>query len=511
MFPNDTDFESQFTFETAATPLPEVLPFHVLLLGDWSGSGSQNDLFERRPIVIDRDNFDEVMRRLNVALELDLQGDGKDTLTLQFTEIDDFHPDNIFRQVSLFSDLREVRRRLKNSDTFDEAARQVRSWFNVAQDNETINDKTQRNFEDSSPIDSNNLLDMILTQPSQSSASTKPQRVDNTELGRLVAQIVSPHLITVDENEQSKLISAVDEATGKLMRIILHHPEFQALESAWRGLYFLVKRLETDVHLKIFILDATKAEFSDSLKSISNLTDSVFYRLMIRETIETPGGHPWAVIGGNYSFGLNVDDVAALMRFGKLASVAEAPFISHIRPEMFGIKSFMTNSGLSDLRFSEETTEGKLWTALRNVPESEYIGLSPMRFLARLPYGEGTDPVENFSFEEFTDQINHEQYLWSNPSFICILLLAQSYRLFSWDFGQAICRDVENLPMYNYREDGEMKTTPCAEILLTENLSEIILEQGLIPLISFRDSDRIRVSRFQAISSPLKNLRARWN
>jgi type VI secretion system protein ImpC len=511
MFPNNSDFESQFTFETADTPIPEAPPFHILVFGDWSGTVSRTLLSERKPIVIDRDNFDEVLQRLNVGLELDFHGDGEDVLKLHFTEIDDFHPDNLYRKVSLFSDLRDVRRGLLKSDTFNETARQVRSWFNVPDDNVSENNESQLVIDDAPPIDSTNLLDLILTQPSESSASAKLQKTDNTELGRLISKIVSPHLIKIDENEQTKLVAAVDEAISELMRKILHHPQFQALESAWRGLYFLVRRVETNVDLKIFIFDISKDELTDNLKSINSLTDSILYRWMIRETIEMPGGEPFAVFCGNYSFSVTVEDVATLMRLGKLASAADAPFVSHIHPQMFGVNSLSSNFNSDEWKFSEDSTEGKLWTALRNVSESDYLGLSPMRFLARMPYGEATDSIETFSFEEFTGETNHDQFLWSNPSFICSLLLAQSYRLYSWEMGQALQRDVENLPMYVYSLDSETKTTPCAEIVITENLSEMILEQGLMPLLSYRDSDRVRVARFQGISSPMKNLGGRWN
>ena len=506
MLPTDTDFESKFTFETEANPLAEDPPFHVLLLGDWSGNGAKRDLAERRPIAIDRDNFDEVIRRLKTSLELDLNGDGN-ILNIDFTELDDFHPDNLFRQVSLFGDLRDVRRRLLNADSFNEATRQVRTWFNVPQES-AVNEETSA---ESAPIDSDNLLDQILSQPGETS-SVKPQRVDNTDLGRFLSKIVSPFLVKIDENEQSKLVAAVDGATSELMRTILHHPNFQALESAWRGLYFLVRRVETDVDLKIFIFDVSQAELTDNLKTISSLADSFLYRWLITETDEMLGGEPFALVCGNYSFGINVDDIAGLMRIAKLANASDAPFISHIRPEMFGTKSFAENTDFSEWRFSEETTEGKLWTTLRAMPDADSLGFSPMRILARMPYGKATDSAETFSFEEFTGEIEHENYLWTNPSFACALLLAQSYRHFGWDdMGERLHRDIEGLPMHIYRENGETKTKPCAEVVLTEGLSEKLLQQGVMPLLSYRDTDRVRLARFQAVSSPLKTLSGKWN
>lgn len=506
MLPTDTDFESKFTFETEANPLAEDPPFHILVLGDWSAKGAKKNLSERCPIAIDRDNFDEVIRRLKTSLELDLNGDGN-TLNIDFTELDDFHPDNLFRQVSLFGDLRDVRRRLLNADSFNEAARQVRTWFNVPQES-AVNEETST---ESAPIDSDNLLDQILSSPVEIS-SVKSRSVDNTNLGRFLSKIVSPFLVTVDENEQSKLVAAVDEATSDLMRTILHHPQFQALESAWRGLHFLVRRVETDVDLKIFIFDVSQTELTDNLKNISSLADSFLYRWLILETDEMLGGEPFAVVCGNYSFGVNVDDIAGLMRIAKLANASDVPFISHLRPEMFGVKSFAENADFSEWKFSNETTEGKLWSTLRAQSDADFLGLSPMRFLARMPYGKSTDSAETFSFEEFTGKIEHEKYLWTNPSFACAFLLAQSYRQFGWDdMGERLHRDIEGLPMHIYRENGETRIKPCAEVILTEGLAEKLLQQGVMPLLSYRDTDRVRLPRFQSVSLPLKALNGKWN
>ena len=509
MLPTDIDFESKFTFETEANSLPEEPPFHILILGDWSANGVKKDLSERRPIIVDRDNFDEMFARLNVKLELDLNGDGN-PISIEFRNLDDFHPDNLFRQVSLFADLREVRQRLFNADSFNEAARQVRAWCNLSEDNPTKGE-TQELSNNSAPIDSSNLLEQILSSPDKGS-SVKPQTADNSELGRFLSKIVSPFLVKIDEDEQVELVAAVDEAISEVMRTILHHPHFQELEAAWRGLYLLVRRVETDIDLKIFIFDVSYQELTDNLKTVKSLAESFIYRWLITETDETSGGDPFAVICGNFSFGVNVDDIATLMRIAKLANAAEVPFISHIYPEMFSLKSFDENTDFSDWRFFDNTTEGKLWTTLRAMPEADSLGLSPMRFLTRATYGNATDVTETFSFEEFTNKIEHENYVWANPGFLCALLLAQSYRLYGWEeMGKHLLRDIEDLPMHFYREDNQTKAKPCAEVILTEDLSEKFLHQGLMPLLSFRDSDRVRLARFQSASLKSKTLKGKWN
>ena len=517
MFPSDTDLETKFTFETASQPLPDEPPFQILLLGDWSGRENRvlSEIFQSKPLAIDRDNFDKVFSKLNVRLDLDLDVDGNNTLSLEFDGLDDFHPDKIFQQVSLFSDLRDIRSRLLNENTFNQAAGEVRSWFNEDQISESIVTQTTESEEplvqdETTQASSGNLLDNILNQSSGGTSAKPSQTKHSSELSRFVNKIVKSHIVQTDENEQTRLLNFVDQTTSDLMRSILHHPKFQELESAWRGVYLLIRKVETDVDLKIFLLDITKKELLSDLKSVNNLADTDIYKWLIKETIETPGGEPWSVVCGNYSFGLNVDDVAALIRLAKLSETANAPFISHISPEMFGISSITSAQNYSDWNLSVDSTENKLWTTLRSLPESRFLGLVMPRFLARLPYGKDTDPAETFSFEEFKEVSEHDNYLWSNPSFICGLLLAQTYRKFGWDMSQSFQLSLSDLPTHVYQEDGETKTKPCAEILMTETIFQKLLDEGLMPLISFKNTDRVQLGGFQSISSPIRGLSGRW-
>lgn len=509
MLPTDNNLESEFTFENAAVPVPDELPFHILILGNWSGDSIKKDLNDRRPVSIDRDNFDDVLKKFNVSLELDWQGSEAENLSLEFSELEDFHPDNLFRNVSLFSDLRDIRRRLANPDTFNRAANEVRAWFEN-KETQTNTPSSQPQDADALPVETDNLLDMILSNPSDSPAAARPRIVDNSDLGRLVSKLVSPHLIKIDENEQSNLIAAVDDTISELMRAILHHPKFQSLESAWRGLYFLVRRVETDSDLKIFISDVSKPELADNLKTVNDLGDSFLYRQLKINNLGNSGEDSFAVIGADFSFELNVDDVAALMRAGKIASFFGTPFISYIKPQIFGIADFANINDLSQIKAFSDSNEEKLWNALRSIPEADSLGLSPMRLLARLPYGASSDSIETFSFEEFSTFFPHEHFLWINPCFSLILLLARSYRLYGWEMANNLRSDIENLPLYTFQENGEIKIEPCAEIVLTESALEKILEQGFIPFLSSRNADSVRVARFQSISLSNSKLRARW-
>ena len=85
---------------------PET-PFRILVAGDFSGGVGQY----RRPIEIDRDNFDEVMERVAPALRLPF---GSGEVALAFREMDDFHPDRLFENLAPFQALRDLRARIED-------------------------------------------------------------------------------------------------------------------------------------------------------------------------------------------------------------------------------------------------------------------------------------------------------------------------------------------------------------------------------------------------------------
>src|SRR5262245_5828062 len=108
--------------EAAAVPveLGPTTPFRILVIGDFSGRANRGPteagtgLATRRPLRIDRDNFDQVLARLGVELRLPLADGGDTRIALQFRELEDFHPDRIYERLDAFRTLREIRRKLNN-------------------------------------------------------------------------------------------------------------------------------------------------------------------------------------------------------------------------------------------------------------------------------------------------------------------------------------------------------------------------------------------------------------
>lgn len=493
------DLQTAVTLESQRTGIIEEPPFKLLALGNWSGDAEKKELGSRRVIEIDRDNFDETIAKLGVRLELEYEGG---TLSLEFADLDDFHPDQIFRRVALFSELRDLRKRLRDENTFNAAAREVRDRFGIER---TAAEEPVAAEEEEQAA--GGLLDAILTRPSGGAPKPKPGM--SKDIADLVNDIVRPHLVSLDENEQSQMILAVDAAISGLMRGILHDARFQELEAAWRGLFFLVRRTETSPDLKIFITDISKSELSDELRSAESLASTSLYRHLIKDAIETPGGEGYAAVLGNYAFDINVDDVAALIRVAKLAAGANAPFIANATPSVLGLETLDGNADPGNWDLSDETQTAKLWAALRGQPEAEYLGLTMPRLLTRLPYGVDTDPLETFAFEEFDGLPAHDGYVWTNGCFAVGQLIAETYSAYGWDMGRALKQDIEGLPVHVYKESTETVYKPCSEVLLTDKAFQKLMEIGVMPFITYKNSDRVKLARYQSVADTA--LKGPWN
>jgi type VI secretion system protein ImpC len=488
-FPNAT---VSLDVDAGAEPLPAKpdsdTPFRILVLGDFSGRGNRGEpaAARLRPYLIDRDNFDQVIARIRPELELGEHGRG---IVLQFRELEDFHPDRIYGRAACFGKLRETHRKLGDPDTFAEAAATVKSWSSVPAPAATPPDPAPRqpasaaSRPDMAALSGGSLLDNILE--ATEAAPARPVRQPD-ELRAFIDRVVAPHVAPRQDAQLPDLVAQVDAAAARLMRGILHHRDFQALEAAWRALFFLARELETGPQLKLYVLDVSKADLAGALGEL--------HRILVDEAVATPGAEPWSLVAGNFTFAQTASDVHLLGELGRIMRAAGAPFLAE-----------------ADLSEADSADTALRWNALRHSPGASWIGLALPRFLLRLPYGEKTETVESFTFEEMPGAPVHQKYLWGNPAFACTYLLGQAFPSYGWDLRPGAHQEIRGLPLHVYDEDGEQQLKPCAEMLMTEGDAEWILERGFMPLVSIKNQDVVRLLRFQSIAEPLARLSGPWS
>ncbi|SPD72774.1 conserved hypothetical protein [uncultured Desulfobacterium sp.] len=511
------DFKIVASMDDTRTKPETETPFRICIMGDFSGRANRgvvdrlSTLKNLRPIEVDRDNIEDVMAKMGVEVRLSAAGKDNAPVTIRFTELDDMHPNNIFERVEVFKTLRDIRKRLNDPRTFESAKKEVQTWAGVRPTEPSSTISAQSGHKPVTPPgDSGSILDQIIGQ-TDGRPPDKDAVMKSSGWDAFLQQIVGPNLVSSDDPEQEKLVAAVDASISTLMQAILHNPDFQTVEAAWRALRFLVYRVETDERLKVYILDMSKAELEDDLNRTEDLSSTLAYKLFVEQAVGTLGGEPWAVLAGNYTFDQTLEDARILGRMARIASLAGAPFISAAHPHTLGCASLADIPDPTEWKISSDPEDARAWNAVRKLPESCYIGLALPRFLLRLPYGADTDPVDYFEFGEMPQPPIHENYLWGNPSFACALLLAQAFTNYGWDLRPGAILDIEGLPLHVYKYKGESEIKPCAEVLLTEKAVERILELGLMPLISYKNKDNIRLARFQSVADPLTQLAGPWD
>ena len=488
-------------------------PFCVAILGDFSGRTScgpsePGSLASRRPTLIDRDNFDEVLSKLSPKIQLRIGGAGP--VELQFSELDDFHPDRLFACDALFQRLRSIRSRLQDPAGFAAVAKELGLAGGTSVPAKQQASGRPPSLAAAAPqLAAGSLLDQTIEQTEAEVSGGRHERTPD-ELREFVRRVTEPHLTASQDPRLGEVQEAIDRALSAQMRAVLRAPDFQALEAAWRAVFLLVRRIETSSELKLYLIDISKEELAADLQS-SDLRGTSVYRLLVEKSVGTPGADPWAVIAGNYTFGPEREDAELLGKLAKIAAAAGAPFLAAASPRLLGCTSLAATPEPRDWQPPQDAEGPAAWAALRRLPEASSVGLALPRFLLRLPYGRSTDRIESFDFEEMPDKPAHENYLWGNPAFGCALLLAQSFSENGWQFRTMLHSTLDGLPLHVYKQNGESVLQPCAEALLTERAAEQILEAGLMPLVSLKGKDVARLVRFQSIAEPLQALAGRWN
>ena len=470
---------------------------HILVLGDFTGRRNRGteattDL-ERRPVVaVDIDRWDAVLARLSPTLRFDAAWMGPCGAELTFRSLDDFHPDRLLAVMDPFRRLRESRARLSDPALFEREAERLMA------DSAPVAASVPPGAQDSRPEGTGDLLQRLIGSPAASGpAVTTAGAVDS-----LIRRLVQPHIRPGPSRSPAPFLAAVDESLAGTMRSVLHDPDFQELEAAWRGLRGLVDALDAGDAVSVHVVDVSRGELlADLAACAGDAAGSAAHRLLARGAHGGADAEPWSLLVGHFSFGADAQDLALLGHLAAVAAHAGAPLLAAAAPSLVGCASLADDADPRRWTIGDAAV-ARRWNDLRRDPVARWIGLALPRLLLRLPYGADTDAVDSFAFEELTPSSGHEDYLWGNPALACARVL-----------GMAWCADpdataldgafeIDDLPAHVREVDGERRLQPCAEVLLPLSAGEEILRRGVMPWLSFGNRNAVRLIGVRSIADP---------
>lgn len=343
-------------------------------------------------------------------------------------------------------------------------------------------------------------------KPKSEEANTAVKSAVNTLVQQALqnASLISNDSIKTIEG----MIAELDKKLSEQMNAIIHHEDFENLESAWRGLSYLVKNTQTSETLKLRVLNVSKKDLAKTLKKFKGTAwdQSPIFKKLYEDEYGTAGGEPYGAIIGDYYFNHSPQDIELLKGVAQIASAAHAPFISSADPSIVNLDSWQDLANPRDISKIFSTPEYAAWRSFRESDDSRYVALTLPRVLSRVPYGANTNPVEGFNFEETTDSGNSTKYNWMNAAYAMGVNINRSFADYGWCArirGVEAGGIVESLPTHTFpTDDGGVAMKCPTEIAITDRREAELSKNGFLPLVHWKNTDYAVFLGGQTVNKP---------
>ncbi|WP_213877274.1 type VI secretion system contractile sheath large subunit [Pseudomonas sp. dw_358] len=303
----------------------------------------------------------------------------------------------------------------------------------------------------------------------------------------------SPHTVErLDKSLLDRHIWALDEQISRQLDEVMHHPDFQQVESTWRGVESLVNQTDFRRNVRIELLDVSKAHLIQDFDDAPEVAQSGLYFHTYTQEYDTPGGEPVASIISDYEFDRSPRDIILLRNLSKVSAAAHMPFIGAVGPAFFGKRTMEEVAAIKDIASYFDRAEYLKWKAFRETEDARYIGLTMPRVLGRLPYGPDTVPVRSFNYIESVKGPDHDRYLWTNAAFAFAANMVKSFVDNGWCVqirGPQAGGAVTDLPIHLYDLGVGNQAKIPSEVMIPETREFEFANLGFIPLSYYKNRD----------------------
>jgi hypothetical protein len=418
--------------------------FHWILVSDLrpgrppSGGGAE----------LDKDGLDAFLREAGPTIEIPLAGG---PVTLSFSEFRDFRPERIAVRLPALEALLKVARESLELAAEGKSGESLRPALAALGGHPDL----LRDLEDSlrpapaappPEAPKGGVFDLVDAAPAA------PERALDLLLGELIG---GAERAPARHRDALRLLSKKAEASlAPLLRALLHHPRFLALESAWLGLRWFVRALDFRKGARLHVWASSR---NDLLRTVRELA------LPMAADLRSQGNAVGLVADLEFDGGEE-----ELKTVAELAADASIPFITG------GSADAALREAAARLGDSGQSA----WNAFRTGAGSRWTALALNRFKFRLPYGTEGDPPRGLDFEE-----GPVTPASGGAPLVVAALASASYVRHGWavDFaGRDAAAGLEPFP-----------SIPPLAAELDEASVRTLAESGLLPLASVQGSDRV--------------------
>jgi len=328
---------------------------------------------------------------------------------------------------------------------------------------------------------------------------------------RLLSSIAA-FLMNIDEEDIESgfnkslildLIAKIDNKVNDQINEIIHHQDFQEIESAWLSLNDVLKSLPNNSNVILDLLDVTKDELLEDFEcNMVDMTGSSLFNKTYASEYDQYGGKPYAAIIGLYDLGLNNKDEFLLRSMAKLANANHSPFIAQVAPQFFGCNDIEELSTLKDITGLLDHPKYSSWNEFRETPESAYVGLTLPKYMLRVPH-------DNNFFKEVILSDNKENFIWGYSAVLFAKNLIRSFVKTGWCQyirGPKGGGKVSGLPAYRFEFLGGNEVKIPVEFTIPDYREYELAINGFIPLVYQKGTGEACFFSCQSVKKPEKFL-----
>ena len=400
---------------------------------------------------------------------------GDHALDIRINNMEDFHPDTLFRHLDIFTVTKALKHALADPEKAPRALEVASKLTGFTVSSPGKSTPVAREEDDPEH-------DMFLRLLGRNSDNT--EHVGQT-VDKLLTDIVGNDAISETPESVTQMLQQLDDLDQEAMRGLLMHDAFREVEAAWRSVLWLGQNIESDSQVQIWLLDAAPASPADwASEAHSLITRSL-------------AGEPVSVISVLQDFSGTDESAMQLKSLCDLSTAASCAVLSGADASLAGLAgnpaSYLTVDA-SDIRGDHNPSIRELRS------KAATIGLGFPRLLLRQPYGKRSDPVDAFPFEELPSAPHHETFFWVSSA-IGLALVWISQHL-----GSADSLEIRDTPMVTYDDGSGQAIKPSSEFYLSDSAVDMLMANGFMPLFSRRGDTGITVPRLQSLEDPAKSL-----
>ena len=313
----------------------------------------------------------------------------------------------------------------------------------------------------------------------------------------------------------------IDALLCRQVNAVLHHPKFQELESAWRGLQMLFRAktrhsdetfAEGGADVVLRVMDVSRAELIKDFDRARDETDNHLFRTVYDQEFGMPGGKPFGAIVSAHRFTNHVQDFELLANLARVGEASLCPILAGADPGLLGLDSFEELGKPINLQHIFDGPRHKGWERLRERPETQFLGLTLPRVLMRPPHRDDGTGKFGFRFEEDVRGRDGSKYLWGSAAFAMGTVLIRAFSEHRWfadirgSHRQGVGGGmVGDLPALDVGTDSRgVALRPAVEVTVDDFQEAVLCENGLIPVADAKDSPYAVFYSNQSVHRPAK-------